>query len=91
MEDLEEVSSVIDPEIGKNVEFFPNPVTNVLNIKTDINIDVIQISNVLGQQVMNIIKPENSEELNVSNLSPGIYVITFVSQDRIWSSEFVKQ
>ncbi len=91
MEDLDEVVSVVDPEIGNYIEFFPNPVTDVLNIKSDINIDVIQISNVLGQKVMTLIKPESSEELNVSDLSPGIYVITFVNQDRIWSSEFVKQ
>jgi transcription antitermination factor NusA-like protein len=91
MEDLEEVVAVIDPEIGNGVEFYPNPVAEMLFIKSEINIDIIQISNVLGQKVMNIIKPQNSEELNVSHLSPGIYVITFVSNDRIWSSEFVKQ
>ncbi len=91
MQDLEEIVGVVDPEIGNSVEFYPNPVADILNIKTEISIDAIQISNVLGQKVMNIIKPQNAEELNVRNLSPGIYVITFVNQDRIWSSQFVKQ
>lgn len=91
MEDLEEVVAVVDPEIGNNVEIFPNPVAEILNIKTDIQIDFIQISNVLGQRVMQVSKPENSTELNVSSLSPGIYAITFISENRIWTAEFVKQ
>jgi plastocyanin len=91
MEDLEEVVSVVDPEIGTNVEFFPNPVADVLNIRTTIPIDFIQITNVLGQKVAQVYKPENREELNVSHLSPGIYAITFVSENRIWTAEFVKQ
>ena len=91
MEDLEEIVNVINPEIATKVEFFPNPVSETLTIKSEISIDIIQISNVLGQKVLNINKPENIEELNVSNLSPGIYVITFVSENQIWSAEFVKQ
>ena len=50
-----------------------------------------EINNVLGQNVRFNSKPGKSEALNVSDLSPGIYIITFVSEDGIWSSEFVKE
>lgn len=91
MEDLEEVTAVNNLEIGNKVAFSPNPVAETLNIKLDINIDRIQISNVLGQKVINITSPQNSEELNVSRLASGIYVISFISGGQVWSAEFVKQ
>lgn len=91
MEDLEEVVGFGDPEIRNSIEFYPNPVINTLQVDSEIKIDVIQISNILGQKMMEIVEPKNILELNVSHLHSGVYVITFISDNEIWSSEFVKQ
>ncbi len=73
------------------IEIFPNPVTDLLHFKSEIKIDHIQISNILGQQVLEIKDAENSNKIDLKHLLSGNYVITFLSGDQIWSSEFVKQ
>ncbi|WP_397447019.1 choice-of-anchor Q domain-containing protein [Polaribacter sp. R77954] len=50
---------------------FPNPVQNVLNVATDIEIETIKIYNVLGRKVMVL----NQKKINVSNLNAGIYLM----------------
>lgn len=68
----------------KNIGFYPNPVTtNKLNINYSdsslLSNAVIKIFNVYGQEVF--IKTGVSEEIDVSNLSNGFYLVQLMSGD----------
>ena len=91
MQDIEEVLAVIDPTISEKVSFYPNPVSETLVVTMSANMERLVVTNVLGQTVHTIENPESLEEINVSKLTSGIYMLTFVSKDGIWSSQFVKK
>ena len=59
----------------EGLNLYPNPVSNgkvYISTKNDIDKEII-IFDVLGKKVLQTIL--SSRELNVSNLSPGIYII----------------
>jgi plastocyanin/DNA/RNA endonuclease YhcR with UshA esterase domain len=91
MEDIEETVSVIDQTISEGVAFYPNPVSEILFVSMTDQMELLSVTNILGQRVKTIENPESLEEINVSNLTSGLYVLTFVSGDRIWSTQFVKE
>lgn len=88
--DIEGFVSTINPELGNKIKFFPNPTNDVLQIKSDIQLDNIRITNMLGQQVAELQNPNLNETVNVNNWTTGIYVITFVTGNEVWTSQFVK-
>lgn len=59
---------------GKELGFYPNPVSNgkiYITSKTSIDKEVT-IFNVLGKQVLQLMV---SKEVNISALSPGVYIV----------------
>ncbi|MFK7773184.1 MAG: plastocyanin/azurin family copper-binding protein [Saprospiraceae bacterium] len=89
--DIEGFNSTINPELGNKIKFYPNPTSDVLQIRSDIQLDNIRITNMLGQQVAELQSPNLSENVNVNNWTPGIYVITFMTGNEVWTSQFVKK
>ncbi|MCF8245683.1 MAG: lamin tail domain-containing protein [Saprospiraceae bacterium] len=71
------------------ISFYPNPVGDLLFIKTDNIVDDVIMANALGQQVMQVKSPGN--KLDVSQLQPGLYLISFRAGGEAWTSKFVKQ
>lgn len=65
---------------------FPNPVTDVLYVKSDSEITSITISNVSGQEVLK----SKSSKINVSDLSKGIYFARVVSGEKVAVKKLVK-
>lgn len=70
---------------------FPNPSKDRLNISAKNNIEKAEIYNVLGKKVMTFTINKNSESLDVSNLTSGIYLIKYTVNDKVGTSKFVKQ
>lgn len=74
-QDGKTTSRVQDPIEG--LSFYPNPVTNgkiYITSKTN-DEKLVTIFDVLGKKVMQT--PLSTKELNISSLSPGIYIIKF--------------
>lgn len=65
----------------EGLNFYPNPVSNgKIYITSKSSIDKeITIFDVLGKKVLQTVL--NSKELNVSNLSPGVYIIKIKEND----------
>lgn len=62
----------IDPvNLDNVVSIYPNPVSDILHIKTQNTIRNIKIFTVLGSQVLKT----NSTEINVSNMQSGTYIL----------------
>ncbi len=75
-----------------NLKVFPNPVSNTLNISNYINEiknQAIEISNYLGQTVLNT---EFTNTIDVSKLPQGIYILNIKSKEgRNYYTKFIKE
>jgi|GEM_PF-1197624 len=71
---------------------YPNPVSDLISITSDKNIQQIIIYNTLGLAVQ-VMEIENNEtELSIGNLSPGIYFLHVkLSNNEVISSKLIKQ
>lgn len=56
-----------------NLLVYPNPATNILNIKSDKIIYSLTISNLSGRNV--IIQKQNMKQIPIQNLLPGVYIL----------------
>lgn len=59
------------------VALYPNPVNDVLNIETALEIQSVEIYNIQGQKVL----ATNQKEINVSALTSGIYLVRIQDAD----------
>ena len=79
--------------ITTSTKLFPNPASSILNIKSEVNISNITVSNVIGQRVLTInsVNADNYK-LNVENLNNGVYLININNVDGTSAvTKFVKK
>lgn len=72
------------------LQYYPNPVKDVLNIKSTNEIESITIINSLGQMIENVIVSGNAIEADVSHLSVGIYLIKITSGSQSKTLKIIK-
>ena len=71
-----------------NITIYPNPTSSRLSIQSPLAIEKVEVYNLLGQITMTV----KTAELNVSNLSNGMYIVKiFQENDVISTKRFVKQ
>lgn len=69
-------------KINSKTAIFPNPVFSDLNISSIRNIQSISVSNIIGQEIINISNINtNKYTLNVANLNRGIYLVNIKNVD----------
>ena len=78
-------------DISSNIRFYPNPVTNVLNIEilTESNCQ-IRIYNINGEMVYNREGAEVQTQINTSNFAPGMYNVSIFGDDLVYYFSFIK-
>ena len=76
-----------------NLEFYPNPATNNINIE---NIELheiikIELFNIIGRKVSEINHPSDWVNINISNLENGAYIIRLTDKSsNNYSQNFIK-
>ncbi|HNP32220.1 MAG TPA: S8/S53 family peptidase [Flavobacterium sp.] len=79
-------------DFDNSVYIYPNPANNVLNFeaKNNIVISAVAINDVSGKEIY---KSENSinNSIDVSNLSSGVYFVTFKSDNNSVTKKFIKE
>ncbi len=60
-----------------NLTVFPNPFDESISFESSQRIDRIEIVNLLGQKIISIEDMTETGEIDASNLSSGIYIISF--------------
>jgi len=76
------IDKVLDPatasldEINVQVNMYPNPATDVVNVTADQTIESIQITSLTGAVLKSIDGQEGNNKVDVSDLSAGQYLIT---------------
>ena len=69
--------SVVENQAKVEFVLYPNPVNDVLNIQTGLDIKTVEILNINGQQVLS----SAQKQINVSNLPAGIYMVRIQDVD----------
>ena len=69
----------------------PNPVKDILNlsVKSNTQVSSVSIYNAIGQLVLTTAKPENN--IDISSLKTGNYIIKVFSDKGINTSKFIKE
>ncbi|WP_298883713.1 endonuclease [uncultured Polaribacter sp.] len=80
----------VDNYIDNKVQFYPNPAQNKLFIQNNSNLKInnINIINAFGKQIISI--QNFNKEINLNNLSKGIYILKFEIENKIYSTKFIK-
>ncbi len=71
-------------------EYYPNPITDVLNLKFTKAIKNVQIVNVLGQEVFSSDFNEKDLQINLSHLNSGTYIVKAMITDTVRTFKIVK-
>lgn len=77
-------------ENNSNFVLYPNPAENTLNISTQSNIKHIEITNLIGQ-VLYTVTDSDFNQIDVSALESGVYLMTITSDAGIITKRFIKK
>jgi PKD repeat protein len=80
-----------DNELSFNTQIYPNPASNVVNVKSDLQISNVKVYNNTGQIVSN--KQVNSKffQLNTSQYETGIYFFQIETNEGVISKRIIIQ
>ena len=74
-----------------SISLFPNPVINILNIKSDLAISSYKIYNVLGSLIIyENVNNSSYVDINVSVCKPGVYIIQIETLNGSITHKFLK-
>ncbi|NTW32543.1 MAG: T9SS type A sorting domain-containing protein [Bacteroidetes bacterium] len=74
------------------ISVYPNPATSNIYINNISGVNIIKISNILGETIQNINISGNNTDVNVNSLPNGLYFITLLNDNGIVATKkFVKQ
>lgn len=74
-----------------DMAIYPNPVKNVLRIRTQQDIDKLQIINIMGQIMTEVVPHIGNQDIDVSDLMPGIYILNISNEHKTITKKFVKK
>jgi Secretion system C-terminal sorting domain len=78
--------------LNNTFSIYPNPTSNVLNIKSSQDIDNVTIYNLLGQNVASFTKNEITDSsIDMSELSKGLYLVKITSGDKTQTLRVTKE
>lgn len=92
---FEDYTLNVTPNLGTTTfgnskfSYYPNPVKDILNLKSNTEISNIEVYNLLGQKV--IIKVINTSQIDMSNVASGTYLIKFESDKKQENLKVIKQ
>ena len=87
--DCQNLETSINDDEESSVAIYPNPASTVLNVHAE-NYSNVQIINFLGQVVYNANITDNDFQINVSNLSNGVYFIR-LNGETSTTQKFIKR
>lgn len=85
-----ENNELSDTEI-LGLKIYPNPSDGLLNISNTAVIDNITITDMNGRVVKNIALEAREGQINISDLSQGIYILNITSDGKSFTKKIVKQ
>lgn len=81
------VNLSVEENLKNNVSIYPNPATNVINLKSDEMMSTIQIIDLSGKLVENVVINAETFTVNTQNLVDGIYFISIYNTENVLLSK----
>ena len=75
--------------VNSGLHLFPNPSKNIVQIKSNTKINKITVFDSLVKVIL--IQTQNNNEIDVENLSKGIYLIEVFSENEKKYRKFIKE
>ncbi len=73
------------------IQIYPNPVTDILNIRAEEEITKLAIYSAEGKKVTEKILSKNERSINVQSLIQGVYFIQVFTNDNVKTFKFIKK
>ncbi len=80
----------VDTNVIEGFSYYPNPVSNVLNVKAQNSISNVAVYNMLGQEVLRTAPNTVASEVNMSNLQTGAYFVKVTIGDTTKTIRVIK-
>ncbi len=84
------LSNTVNP-ILQNAQIYPNPVSDVLHIRTEENVDEVILYDLLGRRILSNTPITNAISLDMSGVDTGIYILEMRIDGDIKSTKVVKE
>jgi len=81
----------IDDNESKAVLIYPNPANQVLNVNSTEYFESLEISNLLGQVILEKMLTTQSTAINISSLKSGVYFIRLKGENNFVTKKFIKE
>lgn len=78
--------SSVEENVANTFSISPNPASNYIEIKTDVQVELISIFNANGQLILTT----TEQIIPVNELPSGVYYVVLSSADNTWQSRFIK-
>jgi len=76
---------------SSNFTYYPNPVKNTLNLSYNQEISNVDIFNLMGQKVSSNAINANQGQVDMSNLSNGVYLVKVTSNNQVKTIRVIKE
>ncbi len=86
--------SIGESELPEEIKVFPNPSNGIMEISSasNLNISEAKVYNILGQQVYRTVSETNNlEQLDISSLDSGVYLIEIITENGSTIKRIIKQ
>ena len=76
-------------ELSSNILIYPNPISDIINIKVQngLKVNKVKIISILGKTIME----QSKNRFNISRLSKGIYLIKIITDKGIVTRKVIKR
>ncbi len=75
-----------------DIKLYPNPAHDVLNISSTMDLESIRVINMAGQEMMNRQNASQSNQLDISSIPNGIYLVSIITKNQeMITKKFVKE
>ena len=86
------VRFIYNSNISEKIKIYPNPAENTINIVTENSVvELVEITNSLGQVVIRKESQNNILKVDVSNLEYGTYLLNVLSQETYLNKIIIKK
>jgi len=89
--DVTESGVDFDDLTANDVRVFPNPAEGLLNVRAGAEMQSIRIMTATGQQLRYINLENNQQQIDISDLTPGLYYLLIEVDGELKPKRFVKQ
>jgi photosystem II stability/assembly factor-like uncharacterized protein len=79
----------ISPDAATKIQVYPNPVSDMIHIRSAVPINELQLNDLSGREIVKIYPGNENLDIPVKSLHPGVYVLTLQTAGGFWHNKVV--